>query len=756
MRVRVTGCGGEVRHRSRIGRLPGRWLRVSRLGISRLGVSRLGVSWLAIAVWLVFSVASWAADPPPVPPPPVPGPPAGAAAATTPPPAGDRMSSAGWFEHIAMKLERQAMADLSMLPDTPAAIVRQWRAFDRNGSELGALVNVGWVVLAACLALLAEKAVARGLSLRLRRNMRMQPAGPPAGPTAGPPVGPTVIGLLLLLLCDLAGIAIFAGVFVYSRHWLIDLGVTLNLILLAAHVLIRWRAACLVVRALLRPHEPAARLIDLPDREARNLSRFLSGALLAIMVLVGIGRTGLADEDSGAPHIIGLIVAALVCALYALIVYRARGVAEGLIRGRSSGLSGAFRAAIARAWLAIGMTAVAGLLLFFVFGLSLGLLSYYHAAISTVGVVLVLLVLERLTERARHEAGPGAQRSAVDRLVARSFERMLRATVLLVAVLSLAWIWIEAFEMTAAHATRAMVSAGTAVGTLFVAYLGWELARLAIDRHLQSVGVGPKLPGTDDDSESGPGSRLQTVLPMLRAAFGAVIAIIATLIVLSHLGIDTAPLIAGAGVFGLAISFGSQSLVRDIISGLFFMWDDAFRVGEYIDTGRLKGTVEWIGVRSVKLRHHNGPLHTVPYGQLGAVTNQSRDFATIKFNLRLEPGTDIELVRKTAKRIGLDMQEEPEIAAEVILPLKLQGIVEVADTAVVVRFKFTARPVKPSWIQREYLKRVYRVFAEKGIVFASGALTLKTGAGAEAEPARLTLAESPAAPIAVPAASRVA
>jgi len=166
--------------------------------------------------------------------------------------------------------------------------------------------------------------------------------------------------------------------------------------------------------------------------------------------------------------------------------------------------------------------------------------------------------------------------------------------------------------------------------------------------------------------------------------------------------------------------------VRDIISGLFYMWDDAFRVGEYIDTGRLKGTVETLGIRSVKLRHQNGPLHTIPYGQLGAVTNLSRDFATIKFNLRLEPGTDIELVRKTTKQIGLAMQENPEMAAEIMLPLKLQGIAEVVDNAIVFRFKFTARPVKPSWVQREYLKRIYQAFAEKGISFASGAQFLQT------------------------------
>jgi small-conductance mechanosensitive channel len=433
------------------------------------------------------------------------------------------------------------------------------------------------------------------------------------------------------------------------------------------------------------------------------------------------------DVDSGASHVIGLIVGAAVFALYALIVFRARIAAEALIRGRSSGLIGAMRAQLAHAWVPIGLATVGVLMVFFVFGLSLGLLSYYHALVSTLAVFFVVLVLEKLTERAWHDSVSVSPSAGDDRLVARSFHNILRALVLLVAVVVLAWIWTDAIELAAADAARVMNSTAIAVGTLFIAFLVWELARLAIDRHLQDVATGPKMPGSDaEEEESVTGSRLQTILPMLRAVFAAVIAVVALLIVLSHLGVDTAPLIAGAGVFGLAISFGSQSLVRDIISGLFYMWDDAFRIGEYIDTGRLRGIVEAIGVRSIKLRHHNGPLHTVPYGQLGAVTNLSRDFATMKFNLRLEIGTDIELVRKTAKQIGLAMQEEnPEIAAEVILPLKMQGIAEIVDNAVVVRFKFTARPVKPTWVQREYLKRMYQVFAEKRINFAVGGLTLR-------------------------------
>jgi len=628
-------------------------------------------------------------------------------------------NSGGWLDLAVTEFEAEAAMDFSAAPAIPGALDREWRSFDRDGSAAGALADLGWVILAALVALAAQRLVAEALSRRPRRAMRARKAGP------------NLRDLLRLLLCDLIGLAVFIAVFAAaSRHWLPGFGVSVGLAVLAANVLIRWRIAALVIGVVLRPNEPVARLIEVSDHEARQLTRFLSTVILVIITLVGFGRYGLMDEDSGAAHVVGLINAFVVCGLYVVIVFRARGATEALIRGRrSEGVIAIIRGGLARAWLAGALTLVAGLVVFFIAGLSLGLLSYYHAVTETLGILFVLLVLDRLTERAWHDADPtiGNRPGGTDRLVGQTFHHILRAVLLLIVAVTLTWIWIGAIDPEAAEATRAMHASVAAAGTLFVFYVVWELGRLAIDRHLQRVGGGPALPGVDDDDDAAaPASRLQTVLPLLRAAFGVVIAVLAVLIVLSRLGVDTAPLIAGAGVFGLAVSFGSQSLVRDIISGLFYMWDDAFRVGEYIDTGRLKGTVETLGIRSVKLRHQNGPLHTIPYGQLGAVTNLSRDFATIKFNLRLEPGTDIELVRKTAKQIGLAMQDDPEMAAEVMLPLKLQGIAEVVDNAVVLRFKFTARPVKPSWVQREYLKRMYQVFAEKGISFASGAQFVQT------------------------------
>ncbi|HEX3883880.1 MAG TPA: mechanosensitive ion channel domain-containing protein [Stellaceae bacterium] len=632
---------------------------------------------------------------------------AGAASAADAPAGAPQM--VGWFERTIGQLEAEAASDVSMAPDVWSALDREWRSFDRNGSAPRVILDIGWVALATIVALLAEGLAARLVALRPRRRMASRTAGP------------RLFDLFRLIVADLIGLAAFYGVFtVAQRHLLPTVGITPALSMFAANVLVRWRVVAVIIGAIMRPNDPPARLVEISGAEARRLSRFLSGTILAMILLVGFGRYGLADEDSGAPHVIGLVNAVVVCGLYVLIVYRTRAAAESLIRGRrTGGIVAAARDALARMWVPIAVTLVAGLFVFFVAGLSLGLLAYYHAAVSTLGMLFVAVVLDRLTERAWHDSeGPAI---GSEHLKARTVHRVLRALGVVVAAMMLAWIWTDAIEMSDAAAEAAMRSAAAAVATLFIAFVAWELVRLAIDRHLDGTS-GPTLPGADSDDElAAPASRLQTILPMVRAAFGVVIGVIAALIVLSRLGVDTAPLIAGAGVFGLAVSFGSQSLVRDIISGLFYMWDDAFRVGEYIDMGRLKGTVETLGIRSVKLRHQNGPLHTIPYGQLGAVTNLSRDFATMKFNLRFDPSTDIDAVRKAAKQIGLSMQEEnAELAAEVMLPLKLQGIAEVVDNALVLRFKFTARPVKPTWVQREYLKRMYQVFADKGIQFATG------------------------------------
>jgi small-conductance mechanosensitive channel len=270
-----------------------------------------------------------------------------------------------------------------------------------------------------------------------------------------------------------------------------------------------------------------------------------------------------------------------------------------------------------------------------------------------------------------------------------------------------------------------------AAGLAILVFLGWVaivFLRAFFDAYTpRRAGSGP----IDEDAaveESVP-SRLATVMPVLRGVVLGAVFGLTGLVVLSRLGVDIGPLLAGFGILGLAISFGSQALVRDIVSGFFFMLEDAFRVGEYVDTGRLKGTVEKISLRSIQMRHQSGQIHTVPFGQIQSLTNASRDWATIKFNVRLDHSADLEQARKAIKKVGLALLEDPEFGPHFIAQLKMQGVADIADTAVVIRLKFTGKPAHASMLQREALKRVYRALNEAKIPFASNAVTVRGGEG---------------------------
>jgi small-conductance mechanosensitive channel len=190
------------------------------------------------------------------------------------------------------------------------------------------------------------------------------------------------------------------------------------------------------------------------------------------------------------------------------------------------------------------------------------------------------------------------------------------------------------------------------------------------------------------------------------------------MIILSNLGVNIGPLLAGAGIIGVAIGFGSQTLVRDIVSGAFFLIDDAFRVGEYVETGSVKGTVEKIAIRSLRLRHHRGLVHTIPYGEIRSVTNYSRDWVIMKLEFRLPYGTDIEKVRKLIKKVGQEMEADEALAKGMLAPLKSQGVTRMEDSALIFRAKFTAKPGEQFVLRREAYRRMQETLLENGIGFA--------------------------------------
>ncbi len=277
--------------------------------------------------------------------------------------------------------------------------------------------------------------------------------------------------------------------------------------------------------------------------------------------------------------------------------------------------------------------------------------------------------------------------------------------------------------------------------TIIVAFLAWffyRLTALLVDERLEAEGVIENSdPSQMEDEPSGQGTtRLGTLLPLLRNIAIGVIGVIAGMIILSNLGVDVAPLFAGAGVIGLAVGFGAQTLIRDIFSGGFFLFDDAFRKGEYIELGNVRGTVEKISLRSFQLRHHNGPLHTIPFGEIQQLTNYSRDWVIMKLPLRVTYDTDVEKVRKMVKKLGQRLLEDPDVGPMFLQPLKSQGVVQMEDSAMILRVKFMTKP-GDQWVTRKVVYAAIReLFEKEGIRFASREVTVRitdqTGPNAEA------------------------
>jgi small-conductance mechanosensitive channel len=187
---------------------------------------------------------------------------------------------------------------------------------------------------------------------------------------------------------------------------------------------------------------------------------------------------------------------------------------------------------------------------------------------------------------------------------------------------------------------------------------------------------------------------------------------------LSNIGVDTTPLLAGASIVGLAIGFGAQKLVTDVVSGIFFLVDDAFRTGEYVTVEGTMGTVEKISIRSMQLRHHKGPVHTIPYGEIPKITNYSRDWVIMKLRFTVPFDSDPVKIKKIFKKIGQELMDAPEFDGDFLQPFKSQGVLEIDEVGMVIRGKFMAKPGKQFMIRKEIFNRVNKECAANGIEFA--------------------------------------
>ncbi|HET7879630.1 MAG TPA: mechanosensitive ion channel family protein [Acetobacteraceae bacterium] len=298
-------------------------------------------------------------------------------------------------------------------------------------------------------------------------------------------------------------------------------------------------------------------------------------------------------------------------------------------------------------------------------------------------------------------------------------ERAVQTVVVLLAAMVLMHVWqIDMTMMSNMDTPMTRIARGVleALVILVVADLLWQAVRLTIDTRLANDGLSAD--ELDDDARRRR-TRLHTLLPVLRNFAMFVVLVMATLSALAAMGLQIGPLLAGAGVVGIAVGFGAQTLVRDILSGVFFLLDDAFRVGEQIESGGIRGMVESFSLRSVKLRHFNGQLHTVPFGDLKAITNYSRDWVVENVQLVVSYDTDLDRLDSVVEEVSEDLRADPAMASEMIEPLRSLGAQAMLDTGIQVGLTFKTRPGRQFMVRRAVLARINVAFAIHGIRFAN-------------------------------------
>ena len=590
-----------------------------------------------------------------------------------------------------------------------------------NGREgLSAGWRIFWII---CLALAAAFAFRIASARWFARRMQ------PAGPEFTPRLTASAWGLLQ----DVATILLALAVARVARNaWLPENDLAHIALTTGANGAAIGALYIAVGRFLIAPGAPDRRIMPLPRAEVHFL-RLVAYAILTPLIVTGIL---LAHHVSAGPRpVTGLIaLTGLAITLFKIWWFHdgRHDLAALVLSGSSE--PGPIRRLVANgtAWFYIATTVLLWMVSSAAAMMSNGGRWAEAAATTQVAIVIIPILAVGIASlmrchAMRHEEEHGAipmRRAGGAALRAAAVGALWAAGFFVLARL---WAGLLLGVSSAQFGAVMRQTAGVAI----FAFVGW-VALVFLHAFFEAYTPKRRVVGPADEDaahEEGVPSRLATVLPVLRGVvLGAVLGL-TILIVLSRLGVDIGPLLAGFGILGLALSFGSQALVRDIVSGVFFMLEDAFRVGEYVDTGRLKGTVEKISLRSMQLRHQSGQIHTVPFGQVQSLTNASRDWATIKFNVRLDHSADIEQARKAIKKTGIALLEDPEYGPHFIAPLKMQGVADITDSAIVIRLKFTAKPSQASMLQRESLKRVYRALNDAHVPFASNAVTVRGGEG---------------------------
>lgn len=483
------------------------------------------------------------------------------------------------------------------------------------------------------------------------------------------------------------------------------------------------RLALVGARIILLPKLGALRLVPLDEETARYLyiwSRRLIGVSIYGWVILAAARL-LGLPKSGYEFLLKLL-ALLVTVLIAILILQNRQPVAQWLRRRGETVSlGArlrqVRNRFADVWHILATLYIGAIYVIWALRIEGGFDYVVRASAITLVILTAASLLSGLARRLVDRGFAISQewRQDFPQLERRAnrylplLRGVLRGVVLVGALAAVLQAWgIDAVDWMGSPWGRRMVSGALTIAVvLVVALVVWETVSSAVERYLGTTGADGEVPERS--------ARARTLLPLMRNALLVVLVITVSLVVMSELGINIAPLLAGAGVVGLAIGFGSQKLVQDLITGAFILFEDTIAVGDVVKLGDHAGAVEAMSIRTIRLRDLTGTVHTIPFSAVSTVMNLTKGFSFAVFDVSVAYRENTDEVVAILQDLGTEIQADAEYGKWILEPLEVLGVDQLGASEVVIKARLKTVPAKQWVVGREFKRRMKQRFDERGI-----------------------------------------
>ncbi|MEZ5963707.1 MAG: mechanosensitive ion channel [Planctomycetota bacterium] len=617
----------------------------------------------------------------------------------------------GVLAGISGEVRAAALLVIEQASLVPMRLRGLWQALQDPAQRavlLGEAVRLGSVLLAAVAAFLATVWLVRRFRQRL------------TAPTARAPGRLVLAGRITSrALFDVApaAAAVVAGLLVAT---VVHLGPEVRIVAVAAlTALALRRLASVAIDVLLSPGVPSLRPVPLCDERAdalgRHLHRLASVAILGWLVVAVADALGPPELTAAIREVYGL---ALLGTAIALVLANRRSVRAWLQERRagatSPGTLSSLLWSLASLWWLLAIAYFVALYVVWSRDAAGASRFLVRASLASVGIVvgaaLVLGLVRMVTrwgeERAR--AWTGAVPELRDRVpsYARLARLALDAMALGLAVCLLLEAWgVGGLAGLRSDAARTLLSAALDVLLIVViAMAAIDAATVFAQRFV------------DERMRTGRATaKVRTLVPLARTAIKVVVLTGAGIMVLAAIGIDVGPLLAGVGILGLAVGFGAQTLVKDVITGVFILMEDTMSVGDICSFAGVGGVVEAIGLRSVRLRDLQGVVHTVPFSSVDKVSNMTKEYSCWLVEAGVGYGEDVDRVTAELRRLGEELRDDPQFGPDILEPIEIIGLDRFADSAVVIRARFKTRVAAQWRVGREFNRRMKQAFDAAGI-----------------------------------------